>query len=177
MTWASPVETLVTLNATSGERRIGHLHDLEVVADHLVEELKLAASRGRLDDRAVLADLKGLGLAVGKQVRIVGLGLLDGVGAGVRTLVGRGLGGVCAGLAIPGGCDGLDDATGLEPLVAHEYLVLGFVGDGELDAGERGAGVEGVVGVAAHASEAWSSMSDFVTWTPPRITSSSRGCQ
>ena len=30
-----------------------------------------------------------------------------------------------------------------------EYLVLGFVGDGELDAGERGAGVEGVMGVAA----------------------------
>ena len=127
---------------------LGHLHDLKVVADHLVEELKLAASRGRLDDRAVLADLEGLGLAVGEQVGVVGLGLLDGVGA-VRQLVGRGLGGVCAGLVVPGGNDGLDDVAGLEPLVAHEDLVLGFVGDGELDAGERGAGVEGVMGVAA----------------------------
>ena len=127
---------------------LGHLHDLKIVADHLVEELKLAASRGRLDDRAVLADLEGLGLAVGEQVGVVGLGLLDGVGA-VRQLVGCGLGGVCAGLVVPGGNDGLDDVVGLEPLVVHEYLVLGLVGNGELDTGERGARVEGVMGVAA----------------------------
>ena len=127
---------------------LGHLHDLKVVADHLVEELKPAAGRGRLDDRAVLADLEGLGIAVGEQIGVVGLGLLDCVGA-VRQLVGRGLGGVCAGLVVPGGNDGLDDVAGLEPLVAHEDLVLGFVGDGELNAGERGAGVKGVMGVAA----------------------------
>ena len=127
---------------------LGHLRDLEVVAHDLVEELELAAGGGRLDDRAVLADLEGLGLAVGEQVGVVRFGLLDGVGA-VRELVGCGLGGVGLLLVVPGGNDGLDNVAGLEPLVAHEDLVLGGVGDGELDAGERGAGVESVVGVAA----------------------------
>ncbi len=127
---------------------LGHLHDLQVVADHLVGELQGPLVPVACDQHALCPHLEGAGRAVGEQVGVVGLGLLDGVGA-VGKLVGSGLGGVCPHLVVPCGRDGLDDVAGLEPLVANEDLVLGCVGDGELDAGEGGAGGEGVMGVAA----------------------------
>ena len=96
---------------------LGHLHDLQVVADHLVEELQGPLVPVACDQHALCPHLEGAGRAVGEQVGVVGLGLLDGVGA-VGKLVGSGLGGVCPLLGVPCGRDGLDGVAGLEPLVA-----------------------------------------------------------
>ena len=114
------------------------LGELEVVADDLVVEDKLATFRVGSHDDAVGPDLEGPRLAVGEQVGVVGRGLLDGVGA-IGQRVGRGPRDVGADSIVPRGLDHGDHLARLVPGIAYEDLVLGGVRYGELDAGERRA--------------------------------------
>ena len=127
---------------------LGHLRYLEIVADDLVEKLERGAARGGFYDGAVLANLERLGGSVGQQVRVVALGLLDGVGA-VGQRVGGGLRGIGARLLVPRGGHGGHRLAGIEPLAADQHLGRRLVGYGEIDVGERGTAAPRTVGVAA----------------------------
>ena len=125
------------------------LGDLEVVANDLVSELEVPASGICRDDDAVLADLEGLGLAVGQQVRIVGCGFLDRVGA-VGQRVGGRLRRVRARLFVPGGLDCHDRVAWLVPGVSHEDLGRRVVRYGELDTRKRRSNAVGSMAVSAY---------------------------
>ena len=123
------------------------LGDAEVLADHLVAEGQVVAVGLGLDDYALLAHLECLGLAVGEQVGVVGLGLLDGVGAVGQRVLGR-LGRVGLLGVVPSGRDGHDRLAGIVALAVDDDAVGALVHDGELDAVQVGAHGGAVVGAA-----------------------------
>ena len=123
------------------------LGDAEVLADHLVAEGQVVAVGLGLDDYALLAHLECLGLAVGEQVGVVGLGLLDGVGAVGQRVLGR-LGRVGLLGVVPSGRDGHDRLAGIVALAVDDDAVGALVHDGELDAVEVGAHGGAVVGAS-----------------------------